>query len=1194
MASNPPDTRQVLCKAFQCTQDPTPEELACLPDIQKHLERYPYDTEFVIERTPGHGYGSLICMEESCYDEIKLEPSPFVFDGGLGRGMGWLQKYGEHILQKPEHVKRRNERLQFDKVIKAEAPPDAWTPKAEKPSSSLNSAHSSDAEPAYAKKLQGAGERIPVASGSGSRKASDVGASSFSSASTSLGKPPSKKRPSDPKPRSSAGAVFSDHLEPLDKKVKLSPEPGVLAPARTNVLGAPPALAVPSRIPVLRAKVDSLRAVAANQIHAWHALYGTPAEDRGAEFFARVDAATAKYGQARAQLQAAEAELEKAQQLEAQAMLAANLNAGGLAGDAMMNVMNNFSGGAMPGQFPSGADSDDDEARLWRAVDSGMNEEELEQFVKGVCDSDGFEGNANVNAAAANIGLKNQQSYLPHMNIRLMPHQIIACAWMKQQEAGKQYGGILADEMGLGKTVEAIATCILNPSNDPTEKTTLVLAPLALLQQWKNELEEKVEKDYVSVLIYHGPDRRQYKAKHLKKYDFILTTYSTLIHDYGDEESLEKKAKEKARRAQKSTGEAQDWEDFLERGEDGPLFKMSFYRVIIDEAQTIRNRQTKISRAVTRIDSLYRWALTGTPVTNSLADLYPIFRFLQLKPWYDWARYRAQVCAYEKKRPDIAGKKAQAILRSCMLRRKKDSKLDGRELITLPAKIITMHELEFSPEEREIYEMVETKAQQKFNKFLKAGTVMRNYSHILVLLLRLRQLCIHPALLIDAEQTLAKKEEMKQASKEDAKRAKTEVGADFVQSVKKKLLEAAVDRIEAEHRGGEVAEDECAICVESYEQNENGAVVTRCGHIFCMGCVEDYLQGAAPQDHDEEGAEARCKENQRPCPMCRKPISREEVYHLEAFQPTDEEICTAANLDADIGNDDDDTESLNGFIVDDDEEDDDGEYGKAPSKKNKAPRMPNRAVVQDSEDDNEHSEAEEESAPRRAKDKVKERTQTKGKEKMDDKAKGKAVITTFTWAEQEPSTKLLWAYNELERMFRENPDDKVIIISSFTSALDMMYEFLLSKGIKSCRYQGDMNITEREASIRRLKKSVKCRVMLLSLKCGGVGLTLTRANRVIALDLAWSTAVESQAFDRVHRIGQEKEVVVNRLTIQNTVEQRILAMQQRKQDLADAATGEGSGQKMGKLTVADLAGLFGLNRHGERIAPPPPAAAEAR
>lgn len=99
-------------------------------------------------------------------------------------------------------------------------------------------------------------------------------------------------------------------------------------------------------------------------------------------------------------------------------------------------------------------------------------------------------------------------------------------------------------------------------------------------------------------------------------------------------------------------------------------------------AEYIRNKATKVSRAVTRIDALYRWALTGTPVTNSLADLYPLFRFLQLKPcvrsfhlhsvaanwnlysWYDWARYRENVITYEKKNPEVAGRKAQAILRT--------------------------------------------------------------------------------------------------------------------------------------------------------------------------------------------------------------------------------------------------------------------------------------------------------------------------------------------------------------------------------------------------------------------------------------------------------------------------------------------------------------------------------------------------
>lgn len=169
-----------------------------------------------------------------------------------------------------------------------------------------------------------------------------------------------------------------------------------------------------------------------------------------------------------------------------------------------------------------------------------------------------------------------------------------------------------------------------------------------------------------------------------------------------------------------------------------------------------------------------------------------------------------------------------------------------------------------------------------------------------------------------------------------------------------------------------------------------------------------------------------------------------QVYRLEAFQPTDEEICTAANLEADVGKDDDDSESLDGFIVDDDEDDDDGDYGKAPQKKKKVPRMQNRAVIQSDDDD--ESEAEEESAPRRMK---KNKVSDKGKEKADDKGK---VKTTFTWGDvrtlqapvqaqaaaltwrvdmqQEPSTKILWAYNELDRMFAENPTGAHIFLSS--------------------------------------------------------------------------------------------------------------------------------------------------------------------
>ena len=301
----------------------------------------------------------------------------------------------------------------------------AQTPKVEKSSSSLNSAYSSDAE-SFTKKLHASGERQaevqPVASGSGTRAfASNVGASTSSltsSSSASLNKV-SKKRPSDPISRSSAGAVFADDLEPLDKKPKLAPEPGVLAPSAANAVNAPQ-VNPGAALNIIRTKIDGLRAQLATLVTNWNALYQLPIAERGADFLSKVQAATAKYGQMRTQLEAAETELRLRQQTEAYAMMAA-ANAGPLAGDAMMNVMNSLSGAAMPG---NAADSDDDEARLWGAVDAGMNQDELEQFVKGVCDSEGFEGNANVNNAATIIGLKNQQSFLPHMNIRLMPHQV--------------------------------------------------------------------------------------------------------------------------------------------------------------------------------------------------------------------------------------------------------------------------------------------------------------------------------------------------------------------------------------------------------------------------------------------------------------------------------------------------------------------------------------------------------------------------------------------------------------------------------------------------------------------------------------------------------------------------------------------------------------------------------------------------
>jgi len=168
---------------------------------------------------------------------------------------------------------------------------------------------------------------------------------------------------------------------------------------------------------------------------------------------------------------------------------------------------------------------------------------------------------------------------------------------------------------------------------------------------------------------------------------------------------------------------------------------------------------------------------------------------------------------------------------------------------------------------------------------------------------------------------------------------------------------------------------------------------------------------------------------------------------------------------------------------------------------------------------------------------------------------------------------------------KDHPDEKTLIISQWTQCLQLVSDYLTENGFLHVKYQGDMNRQKRDQAVRVFMAKDKASIMLMSLKCGGVGLNLTRANRVISIDLGWSEAVESQAFDRVHRLGQLKPVFVQRLVIADTVEDRVLALQERKKNIADGSLGEGTGKKIGRLSVRELANLFGLDARGGLLPP---------
>ncbi|KAJ6590532.1 P-loop containing nucleoside triphosphate hydrolase protein, partial [Mycena vulgaris] len=247
---------------------------------------------------------------------------------------------------------------------------------------------------------------------------------------------------------------------------------------------------------------------------------------------------------------------------------------------------------------------------------------------------------------------------------------------------------------------------------------------------------------------------------------------------------------------------------------------------------------------------------------------------------------------------------------------------------------------------------------------------------------------------------------------------------------------------------------------------------------------------------------------------------------------------------------------LSDFIVENDEDED-----KKDARRNLKKRIgQRRAIIVDSDDDDEVA-----------------NDDTPGEKKVLFGAKPKLskeaikLMPSFL-----PSKKMKHTMEILQKLAEDHSDEKTLIISQWTDCLIIGSVYLTECGIVHGKYQGDMNTNMRDQAVQVFMSKDKARVMLMSLKCGGVGLNLTRANNVIALDLGWSPAIDLQAQDRVFS-GRSRSTF-------ETVEDRILALQERRQNLADGSLGEGGGRKIGKLSVRELANLFDLDARGRVFA----------
>lgn len=214
---------------------------------------------------------------------------------------------------------------------------------------------------------------------------------------------------------------------------------------------------------------------------------------------------------------------------------------------------------------------------------------------------------------------------------------------------------------------------------------TLIVCPTSVLRQWSEELLHKVSsKANLSVLTYHGGNRTKDPLE-LAKYDIVLTTYAIVsmevpkqpLNDKDDEELGRKSQlqlvghpstkKRKYPPSEKSLkGKKGDSESVT-----GPLGKVRWFRIVLDEAQSIKNYKTQVARACWGLRAKRRWCLSGTPIQNSIDDLYSYFRFLKYDPYAVFKYFCSKIKAPINKNPADGYRKLQAVLKTIMLRRTK-------------------------------------------------------------------------------------------------------------------------------------------------------------------------------------------------------------------------------------------------------------------------------------------------------------------------------------------------------------------------------------------------------------------------------------------------------------------------------------------------------------------------------------------
>ncbi|KAI9051714.1 hypothetical protein LZ554_004754 [Drepanopeziza brunnea f. sp. 'monogermtubi'] len=712
------------------------------------------------------------------------------------------------------------------------------------------------------------------------------------------------------------------------------------------------------------------------------------------------------------------------------------------------------------------------------------------------------------------------------MKSPLYHHQLLGAQWMVQRELSSQppHGGLLADSMGLGKTVQTLACMVGNPPG-PEDiqrkvKTTLIVVPATVIEQWIDEIRLHVDKRiFPKVLHYKTSSKLDIDI--LQDIDIVVTSYNEVMKQFPFPDT-------EGRLVIAKHGYKKWWKRAIENM--GVLHQINWYRVVLDEAQAIKNNSARTSLACQNLKSVYRWCLTGTPLLNRLEELFPYLRFLKANYSMDWQTFQKYFCD-----PMAANSysRISTVLSYTMMRRTMKTTILNRPIITLPPPHPNIQYINFSPEEQIIYRITENRFRSNLNSFFKKGEASRNYGVFMVQLLRLRQCTSHPFML---ERTIKESWTTEDLHELQSGLGKLKNNArPFYEQCKVWVEQSEARRNERRDRGEDVPDDEMLpfgrsdygrefnmekVLKTLNEQELYGRVTcsicsdlpidptqTDCGHIFCKDCLDSFCHQLVAGEQEF-----------MTCPECNRVFQRTTPVQ----QPPDD--------------------------VYDDSFSGSGSRGNGNGKE---------------------------------KGKWKENPTSKGRDLFgfEPCTKDSSWVTKSDTDPDFPltaSSKTTALKALLLKGFEEAPLDKVVIYVQFRTLARIVGRICESEGWGFLYLTGDSSLEHRTRAIKHFRDNDEAKILIAGLKCGGLGLNFPWANRCISLDLWWNHAVEQQAFGRIFRIGQLKETYMTRLVVKNSVDMRMLSMQLHKLRNLERAMRDGESKATPNLSMKQLSNLFGF------------------